>query len=58
LVPADDAPALAGAIRSWLTGPELRRRLITAAADRRQTLPDWPATAATVASVLASVAAA
>ena len=58
LVPVDDPPALAEAIGSWLTGPELRRRLIASAADRRNTLPDWTSTTATVAPVLARVAAA
>ena len=58
LVPVDDAPALAEAIRSWLTGPELRRRLVDAAADRRRTLPAWSSTAAVVGSVLTAVSAA
>ena len=57
LVPAGDPPALAEAIRSWLTGADLRRRLIAAAAARRLTLPDWTSTAAVVGVVLARVAA-
>ena len=55
LVAVDDAAALAGAIRSWLTGPELRAGLRAAAADRRRTLPDWTSTAAAVAAVLGRV---
>lgn len=41
LVPPDDPPALAGALRAWLTDPELRGRRRTAAAARRETLPTW-----------------
>lgn len=56
LVPPDDAAALAGAVRRWLTDGELRRGLREAARVRRTTLPGWSVTADRVARVLAEVA--
>lgn len=56
LVAPGDAAALAGALRTWLGDPDLRRRLRGAAAQRRASLPGWPATASVVADVLAGVA--
>jgi glycosyltransferase involved in cell wall biosynthesis len=50
-------PALAAALRAWLTEPALRDRLRAAARARRPTLPTWDATAATVARTLAAAAA-
>jgi glycosyltransferase involved in cell wall biosynthesis len=52
-----DAPALAPALRTWLTDPALRRRLRAAARARRAALSGWEATAAAVAAVLADAAA-
>lgn len=57
LVPPGDAQALGAALRSWLTDAGLRDRLRAAAAERRPTLPGWASTTATVARVLAEVAA-
>jgi glycosyltransferase involved in cell wall biosynthesis len=57
LVPAEDPPALAAALRTWLTDPDLRWRWRGAAMSRAGRLPGWPVTAATVAGVLAGVAA-
>jgi glycosyltransferase involved in cell wall biosynthesis len=45
LVPADDATALAAALRAWLTDADLRRKLRSAAADRRAALSGWDETA-------------
>jgi glycosyltransferase involved in cell wall biosynthesis len=56
LVAADDPAALAGALRAWLTDAALRQRLRDAARDRRESLAGWPATASTIAAVLAEVA--
>ena len=56
LVDADDAGALAAALRVWLTDPRLRVRLRHAALDRRQTLTGWPATADRVSRALLEVA--
>lgn len=55
LVPPDDATALADALREWSTDPDLRRRLRTAAVQRRHALRSWADTARTVAGVLAHV---
>lgn len=57
LVPPGDPRALAGALRSWLTEPELRELLRTAARGRRLTLPPWSATSRRIADILAQVAA-
>jgi glycosyltransferase involved in cell wall biosynthesis len=52
LVEPDNPAALAGALRRWLTEPDLRRRLRGAARARRTTLTGWPTTAALVSTVL------
>jgi glycosyltransferase involved in cell wall biosynthesis len=52
--PADPA-ALAAALRRWLTEPDLRYRLRTAARARRAGLPGWEETVRRVATVLDSV---
>jgi glycosyltransferase involved in cell wall biosynthesis len=52
LVPAGDPAALAAALRRWLGEPDLRRRLRSAARDRRATLPGWQVTSRGVADVL------
>ena len=57
LVPVDDAPALAEAIRSWLTD-RAASKARRAAADRRRTLLAWSSTAAVIGSVLTAVSAA
>jgi glycosyltransferase involved in cell wall biosynthesis len=53
LVPPEDAPALAAALRAWLTDAELRCRLRQVARARRESLPRWSNTAAVLAEVLA-----
>ena len=53
LVPADDAAALAAALRDWLSDADLRRRLRAAARSRRSMLSGWSDTAATLSRVLA-----
>ena len=57
LVPADDPVALAAALHAWLTDPDLRWRWRGTAMSCAGRLPGWPVTAATVAGVLAGVAA-
>jgi glycosyltransferase involved in cell wall biosynthesis len=52
LVRPEDAGALAGTLRAWLTDAELRGQLRRAARRRRETLPAWQATAAKVAEAL------
>ncbi|MFD0663658.1 glycosyltransferase family 4 protein [Thermocatellispora tengchongensis] len=52
LVPPDDPAALTGALRRWLTEPELRRSLRAAARARRKILPGWEATARRMGGVL------
>jgi glycosyltransferase involved in cell wall biosynthesis len=54
LVPPEDPGALAGALRRWLTGPDLRARLRQAAQDRRDTLTGWAATGAAISTALAT----
>jgi glycosyltransferase involved in cell wall biosynthesis len=56
LVAPDDPPALAAALRAWLSDPRLRDRLGRAARGRRDDLARWPATASLVAGVLAETA--
>ncbi|MFW6090490.1 MAG: glycosyltransferase family 4 protein [Actinomycetota bacterium] len=56
LVPADDAPALAAAVRDFLTDGSLRGSLRQAAADRRRRLPQWSHTATRVARALTAAA--
>ena len=58
LLPPGDVDALAGALRSWLCDPALRRGLRDAARDRRAGLTGWSETADRVAGVLGEVAAA
>lgn len=57
LVPPDDPPVLAEALRRWLTGADTRSDLRRAALRRREALTGWPETAARVARVLEAVAA-
>lgn len=57
LVPPDDPAAVAAALRRWLGDAEWRLRLRTAARQRRETLPSWPAATAHFADVLARVGA-
>jgi glycosyltransferase involved in cell wall biosynthesis len=56
LVPPGDPPALAAALRAWLTDAGLRGRLRRAARERRASLRRWPATTSVVADVLAGAA--
>jgi glycosyltransferase involved in cell wall biosynthesis len=51
-VAPDEPKALAGALRNWLSDPQLRTRLRVAARARGATLPGWDTTAAAVAEVL------
>jgi glycosyltransferase involved in cell wall biosynthesis len=53
LVPPEDPAALGAALQAWLGDAELRRRLRTAAGERRESLSGWSATASVVAGVLA-----
>jgi glycosyltransferase involved in cell wall biosynthesis len=55
LVPPEDAAALAGALRRWLTDPGLRAALRRSAAARRTGLAGWATTAGIVSSVLEAV---
>jgi glycosyltransferase involved in cell wall biosynthesis len=55
LVAPEDPAALAAALRAWLSDAALRDRLRRAARERRQSLPEWPTTASTIATVLAEV---
>jgi glycosyltransferase involved in cell wall biosynthesis len=52
LVAPEDPSALGAALRAWLGDAELRARLRRAARERRETLPEWSATASVVAGVL------
>ena len=56
LVPPDDRPALAGALRAWLTDEDLRARLRVAALARRTTLPTWADTARRLGEILGATA--
>ena len=56
LVPPDDPTALRDALRSWLEDASLRRRLRTAARERRASLADWTATTSAVGEVLQEAA--
>jgi glycosyltransferase involved in cell wall biosynthesis len=56
LVPPEDPPALAGALRAWLDDPGLRERLGRAAVGRRPTLRRWSETVDDVGAVLDRVA--
>jgi glycosyltransferase involved in cell wall biosynthesis len=55
VVPADDPVALADALRSWLTDPELRARLRRVARERRASLRGWSATTSVIASVVTAL---
>nr|GID83403.1 hypothetical protein Ade03nite_23270 [Actinoplanes derwentensis] len=57
LVPPDDPDALAGALRDWLTGPELRDRWRADALARRETLTGWDETARLLGEVLQTLVA-
>ncbi|MET7966463.1 glycosyltransferase family 4 protein [Micromonospora sp. NPDC005305] len=52
LVPPADPAALAGALRRWLTDPDLRDRLRRAARQRRDTLTGWAVTGDRLAAAL------
>ena len=54
--PGDPAD-LAAALRDWLTAPDLRDRLRSAALERRSLLEGWSVTAGRVADVVREVAA-
>jgi glycosyltransferase involved in cell wall biosynthesis len=56
LVPPGDPDALAAALRTWLTEPDLRHRLRRAARERRTTLSGWSETADRLSGVLTGVA--
>lgn len=56
LIPADDADAMAAALRGWLTDPLLRRRLRKAALQRRETLTGWAVTSDRLVDILKTVA--
>ncbi len=56
IVPPDDVPALAAALRAWLTDPALRARARTAARARRLALPTWAAAARQVDAAMRAAA--
>ncbi len=56
LVPADDPAALGAALRAWLGDAELRRRLRSAARERRASLCSWSTTTSLLAGVLVGAA--
>ncbi len=55
LLPSDDVDGLVGALRTWLTDPDLRNRWRRSADLRSHDLPRWPETARTVATVLQGI---
>jgi glycosyltransferase involved in cell wall biosynthesis len=55
LVPPGDQAALSRALDSWLSDPELRRRLRRAARERRETLLGWSTTTDRIAQALRHV---
>jgi glycosyltransferase involved in cell wall biosynthesis len=55
LVPPEDPTALAAAIRCWLGDAALRRKLRSAALERRATLAGWSDTTTRIAGVLAEL---
>jgi glycosyltransferase involved in cell wall biosynthesis len=57
VVPLDDPPALAAALRGWLGEPELRQRLRASARGRRGTLTGWATTSKIISGVLSGQAA-
>ncbi len=56
MVPVDDTPALAEALRQLLSDAPLRQRLQDGARQAAATLPRWTDTAALVANKLKEVA--
>jgi glycosyltransferase involved in cell wall biosynthesis len=54
LVEPDDPAALAGALRHWLGGADLRSRLRRSARGRRETLTGWAVTSELISDVLNS----
>jgi glycosyltransferase involved in cell wall biosynthesis len=52
LVPPEDVPALAGALRRWFGEPALRETLRRSARERRSTLHGWEVTSRCLAGVL------
>ena len=56
LVPPGDPAALRDALRTWLEDAGLRRRLRSAARERRASLADWSTTTAAVAELLQGAA--
>ncbi|MFI6078011.1 glycosyltransferase family 4 protein [Actinoplanes sp. NPDC051343] len=52
LISPGDPPALANALRAWLTDPDLRNRWRIAAQDRRRTLPTWDETARILTEII------
>jgi glycosyltransferase involved in cell wall biosynthesis len=57
LVPPDDTPALATALRCWLGDPHVRQQLRRAAQERRAVLPGWQNTSGAISRILAEVVA-
>ncbi|GAA1609654.1 glycosyltransferase family 4 protein [Actinoplanes couchii] len=55
LIRPDDPHALAGALRDWLTDPDLRARWRAGALARRETLTGWDETARSLGKVLETV---
>ncbi|MFC4496504.1 glycosyltransferase family 4 protein [Streptomyces ovatisporus] len=55
LVPPGDGDALAGALRSWLTEPTIRRLVTTSARRRRDGLQGWPGASHRLDEVLESL---
>jgi glycosyltransferase involved in cell wall biosynthesis len=51
-VPPGDPAALGAALREWLCDAPLRESLRRAARERRESLPEWSATASAIANVL------
>jgi glycosyltransferase involved in cell wall biosynthesis len=56
LVPAGDPAAFAGALRRWLTDPQLRTSLRSRARTRRSTLDDWSHTSTRISEILSAAA--
>lgn len=57
LVPPDDPPALAAALRRWLGDAQLRSRWRQSALQRRENLSSWAATTSRLSEVLITAAA-
>jgi glycosyltransferase involved in cell wall biosynthesis len=55
LVPPEDPPALAAALRAWLSAAEVQERWRRAASERRESLSTWSTTASVIAGVLTEV---